>query len=166
MVVPENKIVNRRVNFGEVVVAESHKRFGRVGLTAAGIAGGARMAAPCMRERNGPARMDGSVEALAEAVAEQCPHCAEYRWKFSHTVAVAQKEAEAVDVAHHEAVDHAQADFIAHIVEQPDVVVADEPCYLHAAVGQTGKRPEKPHVAARHHRPVLEPVVEHIAEHD
>ena len=70
MLMSENKIVHRRVNFGEVVVAESHKRFGRMGLTAAGIACDARMAAPCMGERDGPARMDGSVEALAEAVAE------------------------------------------------------------------------------------------------
>ena len=61
VVMSEHEIIHGGVNLGEVVVAEFHKRFGRVGLTAGGVAGGTRMAAPRMGERDGPARMDGSV---------------------------------------------------------------------------------------------------------
>jgi len=82
-------------------------------------------------------------------------------------VAVTHKEMNAIDFqwdASLSSVYDFYAYLISQIIEQPYIMIADKPHYTHAAVGKTGKRSEKTHIATRHNSLVLEPVIKYIAE--
>ena len=163
--VAHHEIVYGGVDVAEVFYGEYGLRLGvdaeEPGRVAAVVL--AVFCAPPVGEAYGPPGVYGGIEPLAEAVAEQAADEAESGAEAAYAVAVGEKEAAAHNLAHGISVDF-HAYFIAQIVEQPYVVVADEPVYFHATVGQAGKSAKEPDIAARHDGAVFIPIVEDVAE--
>ena len=76
-----------------------------------------------------------------------------------------QEESFAVDVAGDVAVDDFHAYLVAQIVEEPDVMVADEPDDFDAHVRHTSQLSEKAYVSARDDSAIFEPIVQDVAHH-
>ena len=152
---------------GQVCVAEGLQAAqGHLGAFGAGAELWllSRGGAPAQCEGDGPSGIDGGVEVLAEAVAEEPLHEAEGARVAAGAVAVRHIEGDAVDFFCQLGVHHPHAEFFLDIVEEPDVVVAGQPCHLHAGVGELGELAEQAHVALWHHVLVFVPVVEDVAE--
>ncbi len=73
-------------------------------------------------------------------------------------------EASARYMSIEQAVDNAATYLRGEIVGHPYVMITFEPYYLHAFVGETGKRTKKSCISARHHIAVFKPVVDYVAE--
>jgi len=63
-------------------------------------------------------------------------------------------------------VNHGDAQFRRQIIENPDIMVADNPCYFYAGVSQLGDLPEESDESFRHYVFVFEPVIEDITEEE
>lgn len=101
---------------------------------------------------------------LAYTVTEHCAEEPEPPWQSSNAVAVAHEKALAHDGGGFRAVDYPHADFVAQVIEQPDVVVADEPCYFNPIVGHSGQSAEEACESTWHHGSIFVPIVEDVSE--
>lgn len=117
-----------------------------------------------MGERNSPTGVDGRIELLANRIAEDGADEAETGFKASDGIAVGKIEFLAVDSNSLGSVDNAESNFGRKIVENPDVMVADEPCNLHTRIGKFGEGAEEADVAAGDYRAVLVPIIENVAQ--
>lgn len=132
------------------------------GQTAAAIA--ARFA-PHMRERDCPAGMYARIQALTHFAAEEPANEAEGSRAAADAVAVGEYKAASEDVALDErSVDDLDAELVAQVVEEPNVVVACHPGDLHTGVGEAGQGTEEAHIAPGDDGAVLVPVIEDVAE--
>lgn len=118
---------------------------------------------PTVGKWYGPARVDSGVKFLQDSVAEHCPDEAEAEGKVAYAVAMRDIEAFAEDFGREGAVDDGDADFVAEVIEEPDVMVAYKPSYFNAAVGHAGELSEEAHISARHYGFVFKPVVKDVA---
>ena len=135
MAMAENEVVDRARMLGEILAAVGDERLLLAEKLRAVVGEVARMARPPVGEGDSPAGMDGGIEPLGKTAAEGGADGAEQRWQLAQAVAVAEEEMLPLDGEELVAVDHRHPYLIAEIVEEPDVVVADEPCDLHPAVG-------------------------------
>lgn len=74
-----------------------------------------------------------------------------------------EEEFFAVDFFDGVSVDNLDADLVAEVVEEPDVVVADKPFDADAFVGQSGEGAKEADVASGHDGAILKPIVEDVA---
>ena len=65
---------------------------------------------------------------------------------------------------HQSAIHHLYTKLRGQIVEDPDIMVTDEPYYTHPAVGEFGKLAEESDKTAGHHIPVLVPIIKDVAQ--
>ena len=133
--VSEYEIVNRAGMLLEVAAAKFYQRLVFLTFeTRCVMREISRMARPPVGERNGPPGMYRRVEPLTEPVAERGAYRPEQWGQLSEAVAVAEKESASHYGAHLISVDDAHAYLVAEVIEEPDIVVADVPCYFHACV--------------------------------
>lgn len=161
----EYEISHRRIDRSNVIAGEGDKRLRGLAFEEFHLRiRRSRMAAPAKRERDSPSRMYAGIEFLQKAATEHGPQKTETARELPHPVAMREEEAAPEYIAYLVTVDYLYPDFIAEIVEEPDVVVADKPCDLHSAVGQSGQGAEETHIAARHHSAVFKPIVKNVAQ--
>ena len=117
-----------------------------------------------MGEGDSPAWVNGSVETLTESVAEEPSHETETARQTAKGIAVGEEEAFAVNLDDAFAVDGFDAYFGWQVVEDPDIVVADEPGHFDAVVDHGCELAEEAGETAGHDIAVLIPVVEDVAQ--
>ena len=165
MAVTKYEIIYTGVGGGEVFTAEAYERFFFFSLEPWRAVGEiARMFRPSVGEWYCPSRVYGGIGFLAYAVAEHCAEESESSGQFPHSVAVAHEKSFSHDCGDLRAVDYPHADFIAQVIEQPYVVVADEPCDFNAFVGHAGQGAEEPGESPWHYCAVFIPIIEYVSE--
>ena len=129
------------------------------------IAGGMEpvVAAPAVGKGHCPPRVYRGEECLAYFVAEECSDKAEAGLEAAEGVAVTDEEAMSADIGSDGAIDDVDANLVAQVVKEPDVVIADEPGDAHALVSEAGEGAEEAHISSGHHGAVLIPIVEDVS---
>ena len=94
----------------------------------------AAVARPAVGEGNGPPRVHGSKEPLAKLVAEDAANERKRPLMPPHSIAVGEEETLAHDLALHTAINHLHANLARQVVENPYIVVANEPVQLHSGI--------------------------------
>lgn len=139
------------------------------GVGGGGVVGAGAMmlasvfAAPPVGEANGPAGMDGGIEPLQEAGAEGAAHEFFGERDGSEAIAMGYDESLAADFFLKDAVDHTDAKLGGKIVENPNVVIANEPGDFDAGIGKVGNGAEKTDKTAGNDMAILKPIVKNIA---
>ncbi len=110
--------------------------------------------------------MYARIQFLEKTAAESAAQQAIAEWLSAEVIAMAEKKADTIDFHRHSSarrVGYLNAEFVAEIVEQPYIVVADKPVYLYTTVGKTGQGAEKTYMPSGHYGAVLVPVVKNVA---
>gem|GEM_PF-6806446 len=76
-----------------------------------------------------------------------------------------KKKAFAKNLRLKNSIDNGKTDFIAQIIEQPYIMVADKPINLHSGISKRRERTEKANIPSWHYRAVFIPVVKYITKH-
>ena len=110
--------------------------------------------------------MDAGIEPLAHAVVKAPAREAVHGLLVSHIVAMREQELLAHHVHDGITFNHREPHLGGEIVEEPHIVVASKPVDFHATVGELGEFAQEAHMPARHHRLVLIPVVQNVAQQE
>lgn len=119
---------------------------------------------PVVCERHSPSRMYARIKFLTYRAAEQPAQESERCGQFADAVTMCHKEIMAVYAFRKASVHDPDAYFRRKIIEDPDVMVADEPDDLYSGIGKFGQFSEEPHESPGHDIAVFIPVIENVTE--
>lgn len=123
---------------------------------------GTAMPAPGIGKRNSPSGMNCRIEELTYFRSEHRADETETPWMIPNPIAMCHKNFLSVDFFHYTSIYHPHSKLIWNIVENPNVMVANEPCYLDAEIRELSEFSKKAHKTPWNHKAIFIPIVEDI----